>query len=126
MKALSIRQPWAWLIVNGFKDIENRTWPTKFRGRVLVHASKGMTRDEYDDVADFLEPSIPLPRFEDLERVYLVGGGTHPGSGLPVIFEGARITARLLAEDLRLEPRWDAASDMAQPRMAPTIAEELA
>ncbi|HEU4519151.1 MAG TPA: hypothetical protein VFS03_06525, partial [Microvirga sp.] len=32
-------------------------------------------------------------------NVYLVGGGTHPGSGLPVIFEGARITARLLVED---------------------------
>jgi phytoene desaturase len=34
--------------------------------------------------------------------VYLVGGGTHPGSGLPVIYEGARITARLLLEDLGL------------------------
>jgi phytoene desaturase len=33
-------------------------------------------------------------------NVYLVGGGTHPGSGLPVIYEGARITARLLMEDL--------------------------
>jgi phytoene desaturase len=44
----------------------------------------------------------PRNRFEDLERVYLVGGGTHPGSGLPVIFEGARITARLVAEDLGL------------------------
>ncbi len=32
-------------------------------------------------------------------NVYLVGGGTHPGSGLPVIFEGARITTRLLMED---------------------------
>jgi phytoene desaturase len=32
--------------------------------------------------------------------VYLVGGGTHPGSGLPVIYEGARITARLLVKDL--------------------------
>ena len=32
--------------------------------------------------------------------LYLVGGGTHPGSGLPVIFEGARITSRLLLEDL--------------------------
>lgn len=42
----------------------------------------------------------PNNRFEDLERVYLVGGGTHPGSGLPVIFEGARITARLMADDL--------------------------
>ncbi len=44
----------------------------------------------------------PRNRFEDLEGVYLVGGGTHPGSGLPVIFEGARITAKLLAGDLGL------------------------
>ena len=49
----------------------------------------------------------PHNRFEDLERVYLVGGGTHPGSGLPVIFESARITSRLLLEDLELEPRWN-------------------
>ncbi|RZK79703.1 MAG: phytoene desaturase, partial [Methylobacterium sp.] len=32
--------------------------------------------------------------------LYLVGGGTHPGSGLPVIYEGARISARLLIEEL--------------------------
>jgi len=40
MKAISIRQPWAWLIVNGYKDIENRGWRTKIRGRVLIHAAK--------------------------------------------------------------------------------------
>ena len=52
MKALSIKQPWAFLIIHGFteytdkgkihhlKDIENRTWKTKYRGRFLVHASK--------------------------------------------------------------------------------------
>lgn len=39
MKAISIKQPWAFLVCSGIKDIENRTWPTKFRGRVLVHAS---------------------------------------------------------------------------------------
>jgi len=39
MKALSIRQPWAWLIVNGYKDIENRSWHTNYRGPVLIHAS---------------------------------------------------------------------------------------
>jgi phytoene desaturase len=44
----------------------------------------------------------PRNRFEDLEGVYLVGGGTHPGSGLPVIFESARITSRLLLEDLNV------------------------
>jgi phytoene desaturase len=41
----------------------------------------------------------PHNRFEDLDGVYLVGGGTHPGSGLPVIFESARISSRLLLED---------------------------
>ena len=40
MKALSIKQPWSWLIVNGHKDIENRTWYTKFRGKFLIHAGK--------------------------------------------------------------------------------------
>ncbi|QEH38111.1 All-trans-zeta-carotene desaturase [Aquisphaera giovannonii] len=42
----------------------------------------------------------PRNRFEDLESVYLVGGGTHPGSGLPVIYESARITSRLIGADL--------------------------
>jgi hypothetical protein len=40
MKTLSVKQPWASLICSGIKDIENRTWPTKFRGRVLIHASQ--------------------------------------------------------------------------------------
>ncbi len=43
----------------------------------------------------------PRNRFEDLEGVYLVGGGTHPGSGLPVIYESARITSRLIAEEFK-------------------------
>lgn len=42
----------------------------------------------------------PRNRFEDLDGVYLVGGGTHPGSGLPVIFQSARITAELLTQEL--------------------------
>ena len=48
----------------------------------------------------------PQNRFEDLDGVYLVGGGTHPGSGLPVIFESARITSRLLLEDRGYAPFW--------------------
>jgi len=39
MKTLSIKQPWAYLIAAGIKDIENRTWQTKFRGKILIHAS---------------------------------------------------------------------------------------
>jgi phytoene desaturase len=46
----------------------------------------------------------PRNRFNDTEGLYLVGGGTHPGSGLPVIYEGARITTRLIQEDLALQP----------------------
>jgi phytoene desaturase len=45
----------------------------------------------------------PHNRFEDLEGVYLVGGGTHPGSGLPVIYSSARITSDLLLEDLGVD-----------------------
>jgi phytoene desaturase len=52
----------------------------------------------------------PQNRFEDLEGVYLVGGGTHPGSGLPVIFESAKITTRLMAQDLGIEPQWESAA----------------
>lgn len=78
MKAISIRQPWAWLIVNGYKDIENRTWDTKYRGMVLIHASKGMTRHQYLLVNAICEsmPSscrITLPPFEQLERGGIVG-----------------------------------------------------
>jgi len=41
MKALSIRQPWAWAILHAGKDVENRTWQTFYRGPLLVHAPKG-------------------------------------------------------------------------------------
>lgn len=78
MKALSIRQPYAWLIVNGFKDIENRSWDTKYRGLVLIHASKGMKRADYDAakaICDSLPPlqRVILPAFDKLERGGIVG-----------------------------------------------------
>ena len=66
----------------------------------------------------------PRNRFEDLDGVYLVGGGTHPGSGLPVIFESARITSRLMADDLGLTPHWQP-SLMAKPNYQPALAETV-
>jgi phytoene desaturase len=48
----------------------------------------------------------PKNRFDEFERMYLVGGGTHPGSGLPVIFESARISSRLLLDDLGVKAPW--------------------
>ena len=79
MKALSIRQPWAWLIVNGWKNVENREWPTRTRGRILIHASKGMTCEEYDACRLFMasdglnEALKHLPPMGALERGGIVG-----------------------------------------------------
>ncbi len=58
MIALSIRQPWASLILKARKDIENRCWPTKVRGRILIHAAKGMTRAEHKDAIAFAVDAI--------------------------------------------------------------------
>ena len=44
MKCLSVKQPWAALIVSGEKDVENRSWATMYRGRVLIHASASPDR----------------------------------------------------------------------------------
>jgi hypothetical protein len=48
MKIISIRQPWAPLIVSGIKDVENRTWRTNYRVLVLIHASlrSDVSRDD--------------------------------------------------------------------------------
>ncbi len=74
MKALSIRQPWAWLIVNGHKDIENRSWPTRYRGEFLVHAGKGCTQREYYEAREFAASlNVWMPELEDLPRGGIVG-----------------------------------------------------
>ena len=75
MKALSIRQPWAWLICNAGKDIENRNWPTRFRGRVLIHAGKTMTRADYEVCVIYcsglpdgtLREDFRFPMFDELK-----------------------------------------------------------
>lgn len=53
MKAISIRQPWAWLILFGGKTIENRTWRTHLRGRVLIHASQHADLGEWHRAVEF-------------------------------------------------------------------------
>ena len=57
MKALSIKQPWAWLIAVGWKDIENRSWATSYRGRFQIHASRAwdIPEDENESFEQFLE-----------------------------------------------------------------------
>lgn len=78
MRALSIRQPWAWLIVNGHKAIENREWSTSYRGTVLIHAGKTMARCYHEDLElDMaLRFRLSLPAYEALERGGIVGVAT--------------------------------------------------
>ena len=45
MKVLTIKQPWASLIVNGYKDYEFRSWKTNYRGKILIHAGLSMDRE---------------------------------------------------------------------------------
>lgn len=61
MKILSIRQPWAWAILNCGKDIENRSWPTKIRGEIFVHASKiyDVDGEDYLESMGFHVPDVP-------------------------------------------------------------------
>jgi phytoene desaturase len=101
----------------GFEDVERRI---RFE-RVVTPADwesdhqiyRGATFNLSHDLGQMLHLR-PRNRFEDLDGVYLVGGGTHPGSGLPVIFESARITSRLLAGDLGLSE----ISESAEPAAA--------
>ncbi|MBB2165269.1 phytoene desaturase [Gluconacetobacter sp. 1b LMG 1731] len=89
----------------GFPDLEHRirfekiVTPQDWEDEMDVHRGAVFNLAHSLDQMLYLRPHN---RFEDLERVYLVGGGTHPGSGLPVIFSGARVSCALLADDLGL------------------------
>lgn len=76
MKALSILQPWAWLIAAGHKDVENRHWRTPWRGRFLIHAGKKWGREQRDDLEllRVAHPQITFPERFDLGGV--VGAAT--------------------------------------------------
>lgn len=74
MKALSILQPWAWLVVRALKPIENRGWPTHYRGPFLVHAGKGFDKDfDWMMAEDILQAPMPAPSFFDNLRGGIVG-----------------------------------------------------
>jgi phytoene desaturase len=103
-RALLLRQ----ISKAGFADVERRirfervVTPADWDTRYQIH--RGATFNLAHSLNQMLHLR-PRNRFEDLEGVYLVGGGTHPGSGLPVIFESARISSELLLEDLKLAPK---------------------
>jgi hypothetical protein len=78
-KALALYQPWAWLMVNGHKDVENRDWKDtnpglRFRGLCLVHASKAVDYESYSFVAEhFPEIRKQMPIVRDLPSGGIVG-----------------------------------------------------
>jgi len=68
MKCLSIKQPWADLIVLGMKDIENRGWKTNYRGRLLIHAAQQIDEDGKWDLC------ISRIFRNDMKRLYATPG----------------------------------------------------
>jgi hypothetical protein len=70
--AISIQQPWAWLIHNGYKPVENRTWWTKIRGPVAIHAGLKLDTEGYKWVKTNF-PDIPLPAPDEFDRGGIVG-----------------------------------------------------
>jgi hypothetical protein len=70
---LSVRQPYAWAIVSGIKDVENRSWLTNIRGRIFIHAGKN--KDGVDDGMD--DPRgkgvRKLPKEQDLVFGAIIG-----------------------------------------------------
>jgi len=67
MKVLSIKQPWAYLIAIGFKDVENRDWATTYRGRILIHASKSRTDMGVVSIVDFCRDRIPSEQWSKID-----------------------------------------------------------
>lgn len=79
MPALSVRQPWAWAVIHGGKDVENRTARSitlggMANGLIRIHAAKGMTRDEYESAAAFMARlGVVCPHPANLVRGAVIG-----------------------------------------------------
>lgn len=53
MKVLTVKQPWASLIVDGYKKYEFRSWKTKYRGKILIHAGMILEKDMKERFKDY-------------------------------------------------------------------------
>lgn len=87
MKTLSVRQPWATLLVSGLKDIENRTWAPNHKGRILIHASQAKVTKKFPDQLLFQQFNIidneqmfgNLPEYKDMDYSAIIGYVTVDG-----------------------------------------------
>ena len=48
MKVITLKEPWASLVVNGYKTYEFRSWKTSYRGKILIHAAKLCDKNNID------------------------------------------------------------------------------
>lgn len=74
--ALSLIQPWAWVVCHGPKDIENRVWWTEIRGPLWIAASAQVTRRYYDQAREIIEclaPGLKVPPLDELDYGCIVG-----------------------------------------------------
>ena len=70
MKALTIKQPWATLIMQGDKRFEFRSWQTKYRADLLIHAGKVIDKEAMKRLAKYLPEELPYGKI--LGKVKLV------------------------------------------------------
>lgn len=59
MKVLTIKQPWATLIMQGNKRFEFRSWQTKYRGELLIHAGKEIDKEAVKRLSKYLPKELP-------------------------------------------------------------------
>ncbi|HCU84742.1 MULTISPECIES: hypothetical protein [unclassified Methylophilus] len=71
LKALSLKQPFAWLIANGYLLVDDRSWGTQYRGPILIHASKGLYEEYYQYIKRHTD--VPIPDRDKLEYGGVVG-----------------------------------------------------
>lgn len=90
MKVLTVKQPWATLIVRGIKDVENRDWKSYYRGRILIHSSKTVdwegrcaercfTRAQWESIPDPTVGQLLRGDWQDWPRGCIVGNADFVG-----------------------------------------------
>jgi phytoene desaturase len=99
----------------GIRDVERRIRTEKILTPSGWRDEFGLLKGATFSMKHSLDQMLhlrPHNRFEDVDGMYLTGGGTHPGSGLPVIFQSARISSKLLLEDLGMETQWATSTEL--------------
>lgn len=96
-KAISLRQPWAWLVASGHKPIEFRNRGSSFRGECYIHAAKTIDKKAFPWIAN----NIPI----DVIRAFMVNGLPDPGMFITGKIIGKARVVDCLTIDQALEVR---------------------